>query len=128
LRDKAASAVDRVSRSINPRWHGLCASLGLIAVATTTLLAVGATFDIPHLVFAYLLPVIYVAIKFGRVQALIATAVSGFCAAFFLNEPLLTIYIEDRLDLADMALFGVSALLISQFFGKRFDYSVIGAR
>jgi K+-sensing histidine kinase KdpD len=100
----------------------------LITLATATLLAVGATFDIPHLVFAYLLPIIYVAIKFGRVSALITTAVSSLCAAFFLYEPMLSIYVDDHLDVAELALFCAGALLMSQFFGKCSDYSVIDAR
>jgi hypothetical protein len=128
LRDKASSAVDSVFGSINSRWHGLCVSLGLIAVATASLLAVDASFDIPHLVFAYLLPVIYVAIKFGRASALIATAVSGLCAAFFLYEPLLNFYIDEILDRADLAIFCTGALLISQFFGKRSGYRLIRPR
>jgi K+-sensing histidine kinase KdpD len=103
-------------------------SLGLIAVATAALLAVDASFDIPHLVFAYLLPVIYVAIKFGRASALIATAVSGLCAAFFLYEPLLNLYIDENLDRADLAIFCAGALLISQFFGKRSGYRLIRPR
>jgi Domain of unknown function (DUF4118)/Peptidogalycan biosysnthesis/recognition len=128
LRGKTAAAVDRVFGTINSRWHGLCVSLGLIAVATAALLAVDASFDIPHLVFAYLLPVIYVAIKFGRVPALIATAVSGLCAAFFLYEPVLSVYVEDSLDMADLAVFCVCALLIGQLFRKRADHSMIRQR
>src|SRR5450631_1352885 len=100
LRHKASCVVDSVFRLINPRWHSLFASLNLIALATATLLAVGATFDIPHLVFAYLLPIIYVAINFGRVSALIATVVSGLCAAFFLYEPTVSINVDDYLDVA----------------------------
>ncbi len=128
LRDKVSSTVDGVLKPINPRWRGLCASLGLMALATAAVSAIDASLDISHLVFAYLLPIIYVAIKFGRVPALIATVASGFCAAFFLYEPLLSIYIEDNLDIADLALFCAVALLIIQFFGKRSDYSAVRQR
>ena len=125
LRDKASSVVDSVFRPINPRWHGLFASLGLIALATVTVMAVDASFDISHLIFAYLLPVGYVAIKFGRVQALTATALSGLCAAWFLYDPLLNFSIEEAADKVELALFCAIALMISQLFRKRPNYSLI---
>jgi Domain of unknown function (DUF4118)/Acetyltransferase (GNAT) domain len=128
MRHKASSVVDSVFRSINPRWHGLFALLNLVALATATLLVVDATFDIPHLVFAYLLPIIYVAITFGRVSALIATVMSGLCAAFFLYEPTLSINVDDQLDVAELALFCAGALLMSQFFGKSSDHSLMRER
>jgi Aminotransferase class I and II/Domain of unknown function (DUF4118) len=117
LRDKAPSAVAGMSQLINPRRHGLEVSLNLVTLATAALLAVDLFFDIPHLIFLYLLPILFIAAKFGRVPALMALAVSGVCAAFFLYEPTLSIFIEDRQDVVELASFCSIALLISYFFG-----------
>jgi K+-sensing histidine kinase KdpD len=90
----------------------------LVTIATAVLLAVDIYFDIPHLIFAYLLPILFVAIKFGHIPALITAAVSGLCAAFFLYEPTLNLYIEDGRDVAELASFCALAAMISYFFGK----------
>lgn len=76
-------------------------------------------------IFAYLLPINYVATKFGRVQALTATAASGLCAACFLYAPLLNLSIEEEADKVELALFCAIALTISQLFRKRPSYILI---
>jgi K+-sensing histidine kinase KdpD len=48
-----------------------------------------------------------------------AVAACGFCAAFFLYEPQLSVFIDDRQDVVELAIFLVIAALISQFFGDR---------
>jgi hypothetical protein len=125
LRDKMPAVVGRVFRSITPRWSDLLTSLSIVILATAALLAVNSSFDIPHLIFAYLLPIIYVAIKFGRNSAMIATAVSVLCAATFLYEPLLSIYVDDHLDVGELALFCAGAVAVSQLLSKRTDYGLI---
>ena len=106
LRDKVSSAADSMFGSINPRWRRLGASLELVAIATAILLALDLSFDIPHITFAYLLPILFVAIKFGRGPALIAAAASALCAAVFFYEPRLSIYIEDSWDMLELVCFG----------------------
>jgi K+-sensing histidine kinase KdpD len=128
LRDKTSAALGSLFKSIDPRRHDRATSLNVVAVATAILLAVNISTDIPHLIFAYLLPIIYVAIKFGRVPALIATAATGLCAAFFLYEPLLSVTIDDNLDMAELAAFCASALMISQLFRKRSGHTMIRRR
>ncbi|MBI3705565.1 MAG: DUF4118 domain-containing protein, partial [Rhizobiales bacterium] len=75
-------------------------------------------FDIPHLIYAYLLPILFVAKKFGRIPALITGVVSSLCAAFFLYEPILSLFIEDNRNVAELATFCALATMISYFFGK----------
>ena len=118
LRHTVSSAVESVFRPIAARWRGLFASINLVALATAILLAAGAAFNIPHLVFAYMLPVVVVAIKFGRGAAVFATALSVVCAAFFLYEPLLSIYIEANEDRLELAGFCIVGFLMSYFFSK----------
>jgi 8-amino-7-oxononanoate synthase len=119
LRDKVSSAFASMSRTFNPHRHGLQSALNLVTIATAILLAVDLSFDIPHLIFAYLLPILFVAIKFGRFPALVATTTCGLSAAFFIYEPQLSIYIDDTQDIVELVIFCAIASLISYFFDKR---------
>ena len=98
LRDKVSTMVGRLGHAFDPRQASLQASLNVVSLATAVLLAVDVLLDAPHLIFAYLLPILFVAVKFGRVPALIAIAVSAACSAFFLYEPTFSLYIEDSQD------------------------------
>ena len=82
-RDKVSSAADPVFGSINQRWRSLGATLHLVALATLILAAFELSVCIPHITFANLLPVLYVAVNFGRGAALIAPIASGLCAVCF---------------------------------------------
>jgi hypothetical protein len=121
-RNRAASAFASTFRLVISRRNDLGTSLNLMTLATALLLAVDIYFDIPHLIFCYLLPIFCVAIQFGRVPALLATTVSCFCAALFLYEPQLSLSVDDSLDRAELASFGLIATLISYFFGARSRY------
>jgi len=119
LRDKAASAFGRTFRSMNPHQLELRASLALVTLASAILVAIDLSFDIPHSIFAYLLPILFVATRFGRLEALVVTTVIGLCEAFFLYAPKYSFYVEDPRDLAELAIFCAIASLITQFFGER---------
>ena len=125
LRDKTSAVVSRVFGSITSQWSDLLTSLSFVMLATAALLVVNSSFDIPHLIFAYLLPIIFVAIKFGRTSAMIATAVSVLCAATLLYEPMLSIYVDDHVDVGELALFCAGAVAASQLLSKRTDYRLI---
>ncbi len=118
-RDKALSAIGGVFGSIDPRWRRIGASLNLVALATAILLAADLSFNLPHITFAYILPILFVATKFGRAPALMATVASALCAAVFFYEPKYSLYIADTQDLAELAGFCGVAFMISQFFGGR---------
>ena len=119
LRDKVAAAAARAFGSIDRRRGDLGTSLKVAGLVTAALVAVGIVDDIPHFVFAYLLPISYVAIKFGRTPALIATAVSGLYAAYFLYVPLLDLDVEEGLDKVELATFCIGAFMIIQLLRKR---------
>ncbi|MGA2565294.1 MAG: GNAT family N-acetyltransferase [Pseudolabrys sp.] len=125
LRDKASSAANRVFGTASLRWRRLGASLELVAIATAILLALDLSFDIPHITYAYLLPILLVAIKSGRGPALIAAAASALCAAMFIYEPKLSLYIDDSQDMLELACFGAAAFMISQIFGRRPSHDLI---
>jgi hypothetical protein len=127
-RDVFSSAVDGAFRSVDPRWRGLGASLNLVAVATVILSVFNLSFYIPHIIFAYLLPILFLAIKFGRGPALMAAVASGFCAAMFFYEPKLSLLIENSRDMLELACFCAAAFAISQFFGERSSHGLARPR
>ena len=119
LRAEISSAVGSMSASLESSWTDLVASFCAVAVSTLALLEVDRFFDKPHLIFAYILPILFVAAKFGRVSALSAVVVSSICAAFFFIAPKFSLYIGSTKDLVEWLTFCAIALLMSQFVGKR---------
>ncbi len=92
---------------------GLPVTLNLVAIATAMLIMVDLRFEIPHLIFAYLLPILFVARRFGQFSAVIASAVSAACAALFLYDPILSFNIYDLQDLKELAVFSTLAFAMS---------------
>ncbi len=121
LHDGISSAVDSMSASFNSRWYGLAASVCIVTLSTATVLVADQYFEMPHLIFVYMLPIFFVAAKFGRMAALLAVVGSGLCAAFFFYAPKFSLYISDTKDLMELFWFCAIAILMSQFIGKRSD-------
>jgi K+-sensing histidine kinase KdpD len=94
-------------------------SLALVALGTAMLVAFDMAFDIPHLIFAYLLPILFVARRFGQFEALTATAVYSVIAAFFFYAPRFSFYVDDVTDFVELTSFCVLALLVIQFFARQ---------
>jgi hypothetical protein len=117
LRDTAAAAVASISSLAKQRLPSLGLSLNVVTLATAALVAIDLYFDIPHLIFAYLLPILFVAVKFGRTPALLAIGLSAFCSAYFFYEPQFSFRIDDSQDAAELASFCVIAVLASYFLG-----------
>jgi Domain of unknown function (DUF4118) len=116
-----SSAASGISVALKSRWPGLTASFCAVAFSTVALLAADRYFDEPHLIFAYILPILFVAAKFGRIPALGAAVVSSICAAFFFISPRFSLYISSTNDLMEWLSFCTIALLMSQLVGKRSD-------
>jgi len=121
LREQAAPAMVGVGKALDPRTTRLWAPLSWVAVATAIVVAVDASLQIPHLTFAYLLPILYAAVRFGRIPALAAIVASGLCAVFFLYEPRLSLRIDDSADIVELAVFCGLAMAISQALGRQPD-------
>jgi glycine C-acetyltransferase len=119
LHGKASVALARLSNAINLRRPGPELSLSMVALATAALMTVDLRFDVPHFIFAYLLPILFVAVRFGRLPALVAMAATSLTAAFILYVPNNGLEIADSQDVAELASFFAIALLISQVFGER---------
>jgi hypothetical protein len=120
LRAGISSAFGWLSGSLETNWGKQAASGCAVALSTLALLGVDRFLGSPYLMFAYVLPILFVAGKFGRAAALSAAALSSICAAFFLIEPKFSLEIESSEDLTAWLSFCFTALLISQFSGKRY--------
>ena len=100
------------------RWVGpvLVATL-LVALTTAILLAVYLAFQSEHLIFGYLIPTTFVAMRYGSVPAILTAVASDLGAAYFLYPPDFSIYISDPLQVAELSFFSLLVLAISQFVG-----------
>jgi hypothetical protein len=121
---KASAAAAHAFAWMGGQRGDLARSLRVAGLVSAAIFAVDVFTDIPHFIFAYLLPISYVAIKFGRMPAVLATLVGGLCAAYFLYEPLLDLDIEENLDRVELVAFCVGALMIAQLLGKHSDAKV----
>lgn len=115
---KAAMVAMTVINMLDLRRASLQTSLNLVTIATAALLVVDVYFDIPHLIWVYLVPITLVAIKFGRSSALITLAVSSLCAMFFIYEPVLSLAVEDSQDTTELAGFCVLGTLAILYFSR----------
>jgi hypothetical protein len=115
LRDKTSAAAGAIFRSFTSHPRDLLISLGMVAFATVILMAANISTDIPRLIYVYLLPIIYIAIKFGKGPAFMATAAGALCAALLFYEPVLSLYIKASEDRVELAGFCIIAFLMSYF-------------
>jgi hypothetical protein len=120
LREGASSAVNKISKSLDSAWiASLGTSLVMLALTTAALLAVDTFFEVEHLSFVYLLPVSFIAIKYGRMHAALASAASCLIAAFYFYSPKFSVLIDDPMHVAELAGFCAMAMMISRYVGER---------
>ena len=90
----------------------IAVSFGVIAVITAFLWYLRLTpFNVCDPVFFYVLPIIAVAIVYGRGPALFAVGAAFLCADYFLYEPLYSLDISSRVEAGDLACFSLLALI-----------------
>ncbi len=87
-------------------------SLALVAAVTVILwyielIAVGSN----QLVYFYLFPVVLVRILYSSGLATLCTAVALFCADYFLQEPLYSLYNDNPLEYGDLFCFAILAMI-----------------
>ena len=101
--------------SFRRRWvAAIAASLAIIVLTTMVLYLIQPHVSRQHLIFIYLVPTSLIAIRYGSIAAMCVTIVSSIIAAFFFYQPLLSFEVEDPLNLLELCLFCVLALLASQ--------------
>src|SRR6267154_3079144 len=92
-------------------------AVALVAFTTGILLAIYLAWQPNHLIFGYLIPVTFVAVRYGSVPAIVTAIASDLCAAYFLYPPDFSIYIADPLQVAELSFFSLLVLATSQFIG-----------
>ena len=89
-------------------------SLVLIAFATLVIAVIEIESGPRHLVFGYLVPTAFIAIRYGRIAALLSSLCCVLAAAYFLYAPRFSIYIADVRHAAELLLFALLAFIASQ--------------
>jgi two-component system sensor histidine kinase KdpD len=103
---------------ISKRWVGPVLVAGaLVALTTGILLSVYLALQPQHLIFGYLIPITFVAVRYGSGPAIMTAIASDICAAYFLYPPDFSIYIADPLQMAELSFFSLLVLATSQFIG-----------
>lgn len=67
-----------------------------------------------HLVFFYLLPTALMAVLYGTRTAVVCALAATVCAAFFLYDPLYSIYVEKPVEMGELLCFAGLALIGSK--------------
>jgi len=64
-----------------------------------------------HLVFFYLLPTAWVAVRYGSRPAMLCAIAATGCAAFFLYDPLYSFYVPKPVEMGELVCFAGLALI-----------------
>ena len=89
-------------------------SLLLVAITTGLLWVLQPRLQQEHLIFIYFVPTTLIAIRYGSLSAMGVIIASVLAAVYFLYPPQLTFMIQTRLELLEIILFSMLALLASQ--------------
>lgn len=92
----------------------LAASIVLLMITTVLLWLVEARLQQDHLIFIYFLPTALIAIRYGSLSAMAVAIAGAFAAAFLLYPPRFSLAVESPLDILELILFSLLALLASQ--------------
>jgi K+-sensing histidine kinase KdpD len=104
------------------RWLGpLSIATVLVGVTTALLLGIYLTTHSAHLIYGYLVPITFIAVRYGSVPATVTAVASDICAAYYLYPPDFSIYITDPLQVAELTFFSLLVLPTCQFIGGLAD-------
>jgi K+-sensing histidine kinase KdpD len=104
-----------IEPSLMRRWiTPITVSLLLVGITTAILWVVQPRLQQDHLIFIYFVPTTLIAIRYGSLSAMVVTIASGLAAAFFLYPPNFSFLVASRLELLEIVLFCMLALLASQ--------------
>jgi K+-sensing histidine kinase KdpD len=94
--------------------HGLPIAIGLVVVITiTAVMAYGDYFVRDHLIFFYLFPITWIAMYYGSTPALV-TSFGSAGAAAYLFPPMHSFSITDPLQVVELFIFSMLALIASK--------------
>jgi K+-sensing histidine kinase KdpD len=90
----------------------IAASLAIIFAVTVVLAYLkDAQHPAQHLVFFYLLPTAFVAMFYGSVLSMLCAIAATLVAAFFLYDPIYSLYVSNPLEIGELIIFAVTALI-----------------
>src|SRR5258708_37136407 len=92
------SRMGRCMSEISKRWVGpALVAMALVVLTTGALLAIYLAWQSEHLIFGYLIPITFVAVRYGSVPAVRTTTPRQLCAAPFFFPPHLSLYLSGPL-------------------------------
>jgi two-component system sensor histidine kinase KdpD len=90
-------------------------AVGLVAAMTLVLSVAQSFLDIRHVSIAYVIPVLIAAIRWGVVEASISALSAIAAAAFFFYEPIYDLRVEDTVQIVDLGLFLLVAIVTGHY-------------
>lgn len=104
-----------IGKSFLRRWvTPITVSAVLLAATTAFVWMIDAPVQHDHLIFIYLVPTALIAIRYGSISAMFVAIASTFAAAYLLYAPRFSFVVQSPLDLLELILFSLLALLASQ--------------
>lgn len=90
----------------------IAASLAIIFTVTVVLAYLkDAQHPAQHLIFFYLLPTAFVAMVYGSVLSMLCAILASLVAAFFLYDPIYSLYVSNPLEIGELIIFAVTAVI-----------------
>jgi two-component system, OmpR family, sensor histidine kinase KdpD len=114
----ARSLSDMLAGSIHDHIGPVILSLAFVAALTGGLLVLEPVYKPVRTPTVYLLPVLFAAIRWGMVPAVIAAFAGALATIFFFCPPIYNFFVEDPEQIASLALFIVVAMVTSQLAGN----------
>ena len=96
------------------RTAPIAVSLAIILVITAVLFYFKDGQRHHHLVFYYLFPTALVSMLYGSVLSMLCAVLATLIAAFFLYDPIYSLYVSDPRDVGELILFAATALIAAK--------------
>jgi two-component system sensor histidine kinase KdpD len=93
--------------------------VGILAVAVVTGISYSLNFEMSSAGFLYLLSVVFIALTSGFWQATLISILAVLCLNYFFVKPIFTFYIAQTQDMVALAVFVISALVVSQLSAQK---------
>ena len=87
----------------------------LVAATTAVLAFIVWLTDIRHIAIGYVIPVLIAAIRWGVIEAVVAALAATAASAFFFYEPIFDLRVNDTLQIIDLILFLLVAVVTGHF-------------
>ena len=110
----AGSAATSAGSVVRQWFTPITVSLALVGFTTLFLWAIQPALQQDHLIFIYFVPTTLIAIRYGSLSAMGVIIASSLAAAYFLYGPPFSFEVGNRLELMELILFSLLALLASQ--------------